>query len=119
MAFIEISDEQLRTAGAEAFLANMTPEQKEGLVKGAIEHLLAPEFSPARWSTMQNIFNYALRDAAQKLCEEELAKPERRAQLSSLVLTAVDKVFADQDAVKKTAEVLAKHLGEAMFGKNY
>lgn len=94
---LTLSDDQLRAIVVEALFSKLDQSAVKEMVTKALASLMQPQkdnygrqTSPGQ---LQQAVETALVKLAQKVCEEEFAKEETRAKVSTLVQEAVEKTL--------------------------
>lgn len=117
---LELSDEQIQSAVSAAILQGISQENRDVLIKSAIEHLITPpnkesyQTSPSP-SPLQAAFNHAVSDIARNMCHEELKKDSAvKEKIREIIAKAVEKMTLNE-------EKIAAELANAITGalRNY
>ena len=113
-AEITIDPEQIKAAIVTLLDRGITPEMRERLVSDAIGSLVKSEFSHSL-PPIKEQFRWAAERVARELIELEFRKPERLAQIDSLVKEALDKALGGPFR-EKLCEKLAEVFGSQLTG---
>jgi hypothetical protein len=112
---LNLNDDQLRAVIAGAVLQTLTPENRETILAAAVANLLTPQkesWQRQASSPLQDAFNAAITNVAREICHAMVKEDETiRAQIRGLIAKAVEKAFADPDAI---ADRLANNLGDLL-----
>jgi hypothetical protein len=114
MAEIKIDSETTKQILREALEAHLTPEQKDKLIKDALDNLLKSTWQSG--SELQKAMNSAASDVARDICREEFDKPETRARVREFWAAAWEKVGANEEVREVLVEKMASALAEAISG---
>lgn len=105
-----------------SILKQLTPEMQTQLIENAVTHLLSERVREGynAPTNLQQIFNDAVRDKADKLMRAELEKPEVVEEFSKVVREAVAKaLMPNSDARQKIVDNMARALTKTLTGEHY
>jgi len=109
---LELDNEMMKGLVSEALLRSLDEGQRNTLIKGAIEHLLAPQngdFHRKGTSPMESAFRYACENAARTIINEEMTKDEtfktKIRELFSAALIRVMETDREQSIGKLAAAI--------------
>ncbi len=107
---LRLNDEQLQSVLSTAILEFITPENRDAMIKEAVAYLLkTPPKEPFSNRTpdppLQEAFKRAVSNAANKIAQELLEKPEYRAQVEDVMVAAFKITFVvlKEETVRKVA----------------
>lgn len=113
---IKLDTPQLRELLAQAVLASLDDAKRDILIKGAIEFLVTKEttgYGHNRRSPIEDAFNYAVRDVAQKTANDMLTNDSGlQEKLRALVNEALTRLMDTNRA--KTVEKIADAIAAGM-----
>lgn len=113
---IKLDEQMMHGLVSEALLKTLDEEKRNLLIMGAIKHLLSPVkgsslYDKDRVSPLQEAFQYALRNEAQKWVAERLSTDEAlKTQINSLLTEALTQVMETnrEKTVASIAEAITK-----------
>ena len=110
---VTLSNEQIEKAVQAAIFESITQDQRDLLIKGALQHLLTEQSNAysGRRSPLQEAFNSAVHTHARKAVEESLAdNADFKAALDKMIAEAMAKFMAADKAV--VTDTMARALAD-------
>lgn len=114
---LELNDEAARAVVTQALLSQISPEERDKLIVQAIQDLFSSERGYVhRWKFV-DLFGEAIKETAQEIIKEELARSERQSELRALVVSAVSQALAtNSEGADKLRERVGAHILRALTG---
>ncbi len=115
---IAIDPKALQTIVSDAIFKSLDEKKRDTLIQAALQHLMTPAKAAGGWGSregstpLEQAFQVACAQAAQKIVTEELQKPEQREKIAAIIHKAFDKAFLSEDG--KIVDELAKSLVNAV-----
>lgn len=122
MSALQINDDALKAIVTKAILDTISAEQRDILLKSALEHLMAPgdpsSFGKRAPSPLERAFQSGVERYAYRLIEERLENdPAWKAAIDGLLTEAWAKFVGEKRT--EMAEKLSSALGRALLGERY
>lgn len=103
---LELNDEAARAVVTHALLSKVSPEERDKLIVQAIQDLFV------------DLFGEAIKETAQEIIKEELARSECQSELRALVVSAVSQALAtNSEGADKLRERVGEHILRALTGR--
>lgn len=121
MTAINLDDNAMKDLIAKSIIDALTPERRDALIADAIKMLLASKTGDrydAR-SQLQQAFDYAVRQVAERVALEELAKDDGlKTKMRELMMAGWERMVAGENQ-EKLVNKIAESLTRAIGGRDY
>ena len=120
---IKLDDAAMKDIVSAAIMQTMTAENRDTLIRAAITNLISPvsrgNYGSQNTSPLQDAFNYAVRNVAEKLVTEMLQDDAGlKGQIRNLVTAAMEQITNDDERREKLVSRLANNISETLSGRN-